>query len=436
MNDLVIINGRIVDPINGTEGEHAIIIRDGKIASIEKAKKVQTSAKVIDAKGMVVVPGFVDIHVHLREPGFEYKEDIESGSSAAVAGGFTTICPMPNTDPVNDNASVTEYIMKRAGLVGLANVLPVGAISKGLKGEALADIGDLAAAGAVAISDDGRPGMNSLLMRRAAEYAGSFNLPIMDHCEDSCLSKNGYMHEGSVSTELGLNAQPSAAEEVQVARDIALAKLTAAHFHITHVSSAGSIEMIRAAKRKKIRVTCDVTPHHLTLTHEAVKGYNTNTKVNPPLRTGIDQKELIKALADGTIDCIATDHAPHGIIDKELGYGTAAFGMVGLETAFSVLMRLVHDKKIGIKRLVELLTTGLNVLKGDGYSQGIKKGATADIVIFDPEAKVTIDSGAFYSKGRNTPFDGWKLKGKVRYTIVGGRLVFDDQKGIFSPVGR
>lgn len=438
MSDLVIINGRLIDPINGIDGENTIVIHDGKIAVVEKGKKgkSQSGAKVVDAKGGIVSPGFVDIHVHLREPGFEYKEDIESGSRAAVAGGFTTVCCMPNTDPVNDNASITEYIIKRAKSVGLANVLPVGAITKDLKGETMADIGDQAASGAVAISDDGKPVMNSLLMRRAAEYASTFNLPIIDHCEELNLSKKGVMNEGSVSTELGLAGVPNAAEEVHVARDISLAKLTGAHFHITHVSTAGAVEMIRAAKKKKINITCDVTPHHLTLTDDAVRGYSTNTKMNPPLRTEADVKELIKGLADGTIDAIATDHAPHGIIDKELGFDTASSGIVGLETALSVCLKLVEEKKISLKRLVELFTSGVNILKGNGYSQGFKKGAVADVTIFDPELKYTIDSGSFYSKGRNTPFDTWKVKGKVLYTIVGGRVVFDDAKGISSPVGR
>lgn len=436
MNELVIINGRIIDPINGIDGEHTVVVHNGKIAAIEKGEKQknQSGAKVIDAKGMIISPGFVDIHTHLRDPGFEYKEDIESGSKSAVAGGFTTICCMPNTDPVNDNAGVSEYIIKRSREVGLANIIPIGAISKGLKGEAMADVGDQAAVGVAALSDDGRPVMNSLLLRRSAEFASSFELPIIDHCEDLNLTKNGVMHEGAVSTELGLSTMPSAAEEAHVARDIALSKLTGAHFHITHMSSAGSVELIRTAKKKKINITCDVTPHHLTLTDEAVRGYNTNFKVNPPLRSEADVKELLKGLIDGTIDAIATDHAPHGIIDKELAFDSAAFGIIGLETALPVVLKLVHEKKVSLKRMAELLTSGMNILRGD-YSQGLKKGAVADITIFDPEEKVTINAKSFYSKGRNTPFDSWKLKGKVRYTIVGGKLVFDDQKGISSTLG-
>jgi len=433
---LIIINGRVVDPINNIDGMFNIFVRDGKIASIEKAKKKDFDGDVIDAKGCIVSPGFVDIHTHLREPGFEYKEDIESGSRAAVAGGFTTICCMPNTDPVNDNASVTEYILKRAKQVGLAKVVPIGAISRGLKGEGLADVGDMAELGVAAITDDGRPVMNALLMRRAAEYATTFGLTIMDHCEDLDLSQKGVMNEGAVSTELGLQGMPAAAEEAHVARDIAIARLTGAHFHITHVSTAGSLELIRNAKREKLNITCDVTPHHLTLTDEEVMGYGTNTKINPPLRTKRDVEALVKGFIDGAIDAIATDHAPHGIIDKELGFDTASFGITGLETALPVVLKLVHDKKITLKRMVELLTCGMNVLGGKGYSAGLKRGAVADITIFDPDEKVVINPTEFYSKGKNTPFAGWKLKGRVAWTIVNGRPVFDNEKGISSPLGR
>jgi len=414
-----------LDPISGTDGERDIVVKNGMIAEVGRGlrRKANSHANVIDAKGFVVSPGFVDVHVHLREPGFEYKEDIESGTRAAVAGGFTSVCCMPNTDPVNDNASVTSYILKRAKMLGLARVYPVSAISKGLKGEAMADIGDQAGAGAVALSDDGRPVMNSLLMRRAAEYASSFGLPIMDHCEDLNLSAGGVMNEGALSTELGLRGVPHAAEEVHVARDIALARLTGAHFHITHVSTAGSLDMIRAAKKKRLNITCDVTPHHIALTDEAVRGYSTSTKMSPPLRSAGDVKEILKALADGTIDAIATDHAPHGLIDKELGFDTAASGVIGLETALPVVLSLVHDKKISLRRMLELLTNGMNVLKRSEFHRGLKKGAVADITIFDPEEKITISSGEFYSKSRNTPFEGWKLKGAVKYTIVEGKIV-------------
>lgn len=437
MSELIIINGRVIDPFNDIDSEQTVVVRDGKISSLEKAGKKNLqkfgSAKVIDAKGGVVCPGFVDTHVHLREPGYEYKEDIVSGTKAAVAGGFTTICCMPNTSPVNDTASVTEYILKRAAVDGFARVLPVAAISKGLKGETMADIGDQAKAGVVALTDDGKPVMNALLLRRVAEYALGFDLPIMDHCEDLNLTSSGVMHEGSVSTELGLRGIPAAAEESHIARDIALARQTGAHFHITHVSTAAGLEMIRQAKKKKLPITCDVTPHHLTLTDESVRGYSTNMKVNPPLRPASDVKELIKGLVDGTIDAIVTDHAPHGVIEKELGFDTASFGMIGLETALPVLLQLVHDKKISMKKLVALLTSGLNVLKGKDVSTGFKKGSVADITVFNPDEKVTINADDFYSKSRNTPFDNFKLKGKVLYTILGGEVVFDNEKGVFSP---
>ncbi len=423
MSDLIIKNGHVIDPLHGIDGRYTIVVKDGKIHDLIKSS-VNRETKTIDADDAIVCPGFVDIHVHLREPGHEYKEDIESGSKAASAGGFATICCMPNTEPVNDNVSVSEYIMKRAKEVGLVNILPVGAITKGLKGEGLADIGDQASLGVAAITDDGRSVMNSLLLRRAAEYASSFGLTIMDHCEDKILSHDGVMNEGETSTYLGLPGIPSASEEIHVARDIAIARQTGTHIHITHVSTAVSLELIRNAKKRGMKITCDVTPHHLTLTEEAAVGYDTNTKMNPPLRTKGDVAALVKGLADGTVDAIATDHAPQGIIDKELGYDTAAFGVIGLETALPVVLKLVHDKKITLKRMIELFTNGLNCLKGS-KGQGLK-GAVADMTIFDPDAKVTIDSNKFYSKGRNTPFNGWRLKGKVLYTIVGGRVVFNN----------
>jgi dihydroorotase len=431
MNELIIKNGHVIDPLNNIDGKFSVTIRDGKIFDIKKSGgRTGANGSAIDASGAIIAPGFVDIHTHLREPGFEYKEDVTSGLRAAAAGGFTSICCMPNTNPVNDSGNITEYLLKRACSVGLSRLLPVGAISKGLKGEQLADIGDQASAGAAAVSDDGRSVMNSLLMRRAAEYASTFGLTIMDHCEDANLAANGVMNEGWVATELGLRGLPSAAEETHVARDIALSKLTGAHFHLTHISSAGSVELIRAAKKKRINVTADCTPHHLVLTDEAVRGYNTNFKVNPPLRNAEDVKELIRGLIDGTIDAIASDHAPQGVVDKELGFDTAAFGMIGLETALPVVLKLVHERKISLKRMIELFVSGLNVLQKNKYSGGIKKGSVADVTIFNMNDSVTIDSSRFYSKSRNTPFGGWKLKGKVLYTIVGGRVVFDHEKGI------
>lgn len=412
------------------DGKRTIIVKDGRIMGVEKGIK-KGAGKMISVDGAVVAPGFVDIHTHLREPGFEYKEDIESGAKSAVAGGFTTICCMPNTSPVNDNAGITEYILKRAGNVDLARIYPIGAISKGLKGESLADIGDMVSAGAVAISDDGRSVMNNLLFRRAVEYSSGFGISVMDHCEDVNLSSNGVMNEGSVSTALGLRGIPACAEEVHVARDIAIASQINAHIHITHISTLGSVELIRAAKKQKIRVTCDTTPHHLMLTEDAVRGYGTNFKVNPPLRASNDVKALLKGLIDGTIDCIATDHAPHSLVEKELPFESAAFGVVGLETALAVVLQFVHEKALSLNRAIELLSCGMSCLGKPFY--GLKKGAPADITIFDPSAKVEINSSKFYSKSTNSSFNGWKLKGKVLYTIVGGRIVFDHEKGISSP---
>ncbi|HPQ81183.1 MAG TPA: dihydroorotase, partial [bacterium] len=390
MGSYFIVNGRVVDPAKKIDAKLSVYVVNGKIAELTQSKKAPENAEIIDAKGCVVAPGFIDMHCHLREPGEEYKEDIESGTRSAAAGGFTTVCCMPNTSPVNDTAAVTEYILERARAVGAIEVRPVGAISRGQKGEQLADIGDMARAGAVAISDDGCPVMSSSLMRRAMEYAGAFKLPVISHCEDLSLRGDGVMHEGVVSTELGLRGIPSACEESMVARDIMLAELTGSRLHVAHLSSAGSVELVRRAKEKKLPVTAEVTPHHLSLTDEAVSGYDANTKVNPPLRLESDRRELIRALADGTIDAIGTDHAPHDITDKEMGFEGAAFGMVGFETALPLALKLVHDRKITMKRLVEVLSAApariLNLV-GKGT---LARGADADIVIFDPEAAWTI----------------------------------------------
>ncbi len=424
MKPLFIKNGRVIDPAKKIDAVMNVVVEDGKISAVTQAKKVPDGAEVIDARGMVVAPGFIDMHCHLREPGEEYKEDIESGSKAAAAGGFTTVCCMANTNPVNDCASVTEYILNRARVCSSVNVLPVGAVTKGLKGESLADIGDMANAGVVAISDDGRPVMNSSIMRHAMEYAQSFDIPIISHAEDLNLRGRGVMHEGASSTELGLRGIPSAAEETMIARDVLLSGLTGGRLHIAHLSTAGGVEMVREAKKLKLPVTCEVTPHHLTLTEQAVHGYDPNTKVNPPLRSDNDRRELIAGLADGTIDAIATDHAPHDITEKELGFDASSFGMIGFETALPLVLKLVHDKKIPMKRAVETLTSrpaSILRLKGKGT---LSVGVDADIVIFNPNEAVTVRASAFRSKSRNTPFDGWRLLGKVIYTIVGGKIVY------------
>lgn len=420
-----IINGRLIDPARKTDAKMNLHIANGKVADLTSSQKVPKDTEVIDAKGCIVSPGFIDMHTHLRDPGFEYKEDIASGTSAAAAGGFTTVCCMPNTNPVNDNGAVTEYIFEKASRVGKVNVRPIGAISRGQKGEGLADIADMAKAGVVAISDDHRPVMDAQLMRRAFEYAKGFGLTIISHCEDLNLSRDGVMNEGALSTELGLRGIPAAAEEAIIARDIMLAHLTGARLHIAHVSTAGGVGLLRAAKERGISVTAEVTPHHLTLTEEAVADYDVNAKVNPPLRTEKDTRELVKALADGTITAIATDHAPHDITDKETGFADAAFGMIGLETALPIVMKLVHDKKLSLKRMIEALTASpARILKLQGKGT-LGRGCDADIVIFDPDFAWTVQASRFASKSRNTPFDGLRVRGRVKWTIVAGKIVYN-----------
>ncbi|MFH0800704.1 MAG: dihydroorotase [Pseudomonadota bacterium] len=419
-----IMNGRVIDPAKKVDGKLNVHIYGGKIALITASRKVPHGAEVIDAKGSIVAPGFIDMHAHLRDPGYEYKEDIESGTRAAAAGGFTTVCCMPNTDPVCDSAAVTEYILERARATGSVWVRPIGAISRGQKGEELSDIGDLARAGAVAISDDGRPVMDASLMRHAMEYAKAFGILVISHCEDTTLSAGGVMNEGAVSTELGLGGIPAAAEESMVARDIMLAELAGSRIHIAHASTRGTVHLIRAAKERGVAVTAEATPHHLNLTDEAVADYDPNTKVNPPLRGEADRRELIRALSDGTIDAIATDHAPHDITDKEMGFQDAAFGMVGLETALPLSLRLVREHKLTPKRMIEALSTrpaAILRLAGKGT---LASGADADITIFDPDFAWTVDPRRFASKARNTPFGGMRMQGKVMKTIVGGRIVY------------
>lgn len=421
MTTLALLNARVIDPAQKLDQHLNVLVRNGKIA--ELTSSTISADEVIDAKGCVVCPGLIDPHVHLREPGFEYKEDIASGSQAAVAGGFTTICCMANTNPVNDCASVTAYIIDRAKQAQLAKVLPIGAVSRGLKGELLADIGDMAGIGIVAISDDGRPVMNSSLMRRAMEYAKAFDIPVITHAEDLSLAK-GVMSEGRVATELGLKGIPHASEEIMIARDIFLAELTGAHLHVAHLSSKGSLDLIHLAKARGIKVTSEVSPHHLTLTDEAVRGYNVNAKMHPPLRTEADRQALIAGLADGTIDIIATDHAPHGIVDKEAGFDLAASGIVGLETSLPIVLSLVQAKQLTLPRVIEAMTTfpaQIFNLKGRGR---IKQGDEADITVFNPSAAWSIDASTFFSKSRNTPYDGWKVTGKIVATIVSGRVVY------------
>ncbi|MDH5626605.1 MAG: dihydroorotase [Nitrospira sp.] len=401
-----------------------MLIDDGKIAAVGPNLQMPAGSTMIDAKGRLVLPGFVDLHVHFREPGFEYKETIQSGSAAAVAGGFTTVCCMPNTNPVNDNQAVTEFILERSRLAGLANVWPVGAITKGSEGKELAEIGDLRRSGCVAISDDGRPVMNSLVMRRAMEYALAFDLTVVDHCEDLHLAEGGCMNEGLVSTELGLPGIPSAAEDVMVARNLSLSELTGARLHLAHISTAGSVRMVREAKARGIKVTAEACPHHFTLTEDVVRGYNTHAKMNPPLRTRDDVRAIKEGLRDGTIDAIATDHAPHATQEKQQDFTEAPFGIVGLETALSLTLGLVEEGVLSLEQAVEKLTSAPAAVFG--LKKGtLAVGADADVAIVDQQAEWEVDPGKFRSKSRNTPFVGWKVKGRVMTTIVGGRVVFE-----------
>jgi dihydroorotase len=375
---------------------------------------------------LIVAPGFIDLHVHLREPGEEYKETIASGAAAAVAGGFTSICVMPNTKPVNDNASVTRFIIDKAREAGLARVYPIGAITRGSKGEELAEMAEMKGAGAVAVSDDGSPVMNSQVMRHAMEYARDHELVVVDHCQDLHLAAGGVMHEGRYSTLLGLRGMNSAAEESHVARDIMLAELTGARVHIAHISTAGAVELVRRAKDKGLAVTCEVTPHHLALTDAAVVGFDTNTKMSPPLRSEEDRAALIEGVQDGTIDAIATDHAPHHSDEKMLEYDRAPSGVIGLETALGVALTVLHHSAgVPISRIVEMLTIGpARAFSLSGGTLGV--GATADITIIEPCREWTVDPRSFKSKSRNTPFGGWKLRGRVVETLIAGRRAMGD----------
>lgn len=424
---ILIKGGRVIDP-GRFVGVADVLIDGGKIAAVGLNLSAPANGRIIQATRKLVMPGFVDLHVHFREPGFEYKETIQSGCAAAVAGGFTTVCCMPNTNPVNDNQAVTEFILERARLAGLANVLPVGAITKGSEGKELAEIGDLRRSGCVAISDDGKPVMNSLVMRRAMEYALAFDLTVVDHCEDLHLAEGGCMNEGLVSTELGLPGIPAAAEDVMVARNLSLSELTGARLHLAHISTAGAIRMVREAKARGIHVTAEACPHHFLLTEELVRGYNTHAKMNPPLRTWADVQAIKEGLRDGTIDVIATDHAPHATQEKQQDFTEAPFGIVGLETALPLTLGLVEEEVLSLEQAVQKLTSA------PAAAFGLKKGtlavgADADVVIVDQQEQWEVDPSKFRSKSRNTPFAGWKVKGRVNTTIVGGRVVFENGPG-------
>ena len=421
---LFIEGGRVIDPASGVDGVRTVVVRDGVVAEVAERVERPRDARAIDARGKWVTPGFVDLHVHLREPGQEYKETVATGARAAVAGGFTTICCMPNTRPVNDNTSVTELILARAAAAGFARVLPLGCISKGQEGHDLAEYGELKAAGCVAVSDDGKPVVSSSLMRRALEYARAFGLPLAVHEEDPLLVGKGVMHEGPTSTRLGLKGIPAAAEDVMVARDLSLLELTGGRLHVQHVSTAGAVRAVRDAKKRGLPVTAEVTPHHLALTDEDVgaSGYSTDFKMAPPLRSADDVKALREGLADGTIDAVATDHAPHSPVEKDLEFDAAMNGIIGLETAFSVCLELVRKGVLPERRLVEALTVG--PAKAFGIAAGtLSRGAAADVAVLDPAAEWVVEPAKLFSKSKNTPWKGKRLVGRCSYTVVGGRIV-------------
>jgi dihydroorotase len=423
---LLIANGYVIDPTQGVNGGKDVLLEDGRVAALLKSgEAVPEGAEVFDATGLIVAPGFIDLHTHLREPGQEYKETIASGAEAAVAGGFTSICAMPNTDPVNDNPAVTGFIVEQAAGVRLANVFPVGAITKGSKGEELAEMGEMKRAGIVAVTDDGRPVPSPGLMRRALEYARGFDLTVMDHCDDKSLAAGGVMHEGEWSLRLGLRGRPALAEESDAMRDCALAAMTGARVHLAHVSTRGAIEAVRRAKERGAEVTCEVAPHHFTLTDAACEGFDANTKMNPPLRSGEHVEAILEAIADGTIDAVATDHAPHHADEKEVEFDHAAFGITGLETAVGLALdRLAHGGRISLERLVELFSVNPARIFRLEDRGTLRPGAWGDVTVLDPELRWTFDAARSKSKSRNTPFDGWTLQGAAVATIVGGRVVY------------
>jgi len=416
---LLIKNGRVIDPSSGFDAIADVLIRDGIFA-----EGSSEGARVFDAAGKIVAPGFIDMHVHLREPGIEHAETIETGGKAAAAGGFTTICCMPNTIPVNDNDTVTSYIVQRARQVSPVNVYPIGAITKGSLGEELAAIESMREAGIVAISDDGRPVMNSRVMRRAMEVARALDMPVIDHCEDLNLSAGGDMHEGAQSVRLGLRGIPSASEDVMVARDLLLAELTGARFHVAHLSTSRSVAMVAFAKSRGLRVSCEVTPHHFAITDKELSGYDSNYRMKPPLRSERDVEAAIQGIADGTIDAIATDHAPHAGSEKMQEFERCPFGITGLETAVGLtLSELVHKGLISVTRMIELFTTGpANILK---LNRGtLKPGAPGDVTVFDLDTEWTYDVQQSSSKSRNSPFHGRRFRGGPVATIVGGEIVW------------
>jgi dihydroorotase len=430
--DILIRGGRIIDPAQGIDRHLDMWIVDGKVTELGTDIRTplqhahgdpSTAPRIIEAQGCVVAPGFLDMHVHLREPGFEHKETIATGLAAAAAGGFTAVAAMANTKPVNDTPAVTEFVLRRAAAVRGTRLFPIGAVSVGLAGEELAEIGGMHKAGIVALSDDGMPVMNPRLMRRAMEYGRMLELPILSHCEDHRLAAGGVMHEGVVSTALGLLGVPAVAENVMVYRDIQLAALTGAHLHIQHVSTAEAVDLVRRAKDQGITVTAEACPHHFTLTHEAVRGYDTNTRVNPPLRTAADVEAIKAGLQDGTIDVIASDHAPHHVSEKEQEYAAAPSGMIGLETSVGLSLRLYHEGILSLPQLIAKYTVHpasvLSVPHGT-----LRVGSSADVTILDPDYAYEVEAATLRSRSKNSPFLGWRLRGAAVVTIVSGEVIF------------
>lgn len=421
--NLLIKNGHVIDPSQNLDEKLDILVTDGIIKEIGKKLTAPKGADVIDAKGLLATPGLIDMHVHLRDPGLEYKEDIVSGTRAAAAGGFTSVACMPNTKPVNDNKAVTSYIIARAKAEGLVNVFPVGAITQGSTGENLAEMGDLKEAGCVAVSDDGKPVSNPELMRRALEYAKGMEITLISHSEDLGLAADGQMNDGFTATELGLKGIPWVAEDAATARDVFLAEFTGSPIHIAHVSTKGAVRIIREAKARGVKVTCETAPHYFTLTEDAVRGYDTNAKMNPPLRTTEDVTAIKEGLADGAIDAVATDHAPHHLDEKDVEYTLASNGIIGLETSLPLSLALVAEKVLTLPQLVAKMSC--NPAKILGIDRGtLAQGAAADITLIDPDTEWVVEADKLESKSKNSPFLGTKMKGRAAYTIVGGKVVY------------